>query len=451
MRFKHFSFLLVLLLVRISSVAQIDTLELSHKLLLATYNNSMELAIEHLRNGAQTTYYDDNGYTALMYAVQNDNEDMVKLLVHNGSKLDHKDYSGTTPLILAARLGLFNIAEYLCWQGASYNQSDKFRLTPLHYSTLNSDLYLADMLLYYGADPNLSSLNGNSALHFAAFTGDTALIKLFLNKNANTALLNKDNQTPLEVAIMEQHQPAVAILLQADSLYKPESLLTSINFQNDTAFEFLLPLISSDSFSSNPAQNPLTAARIQHHKKYIKQLKKACIKESYAPVFNSFFFSTDFLFSGKDGYFNFSTGLNDIRYQINMSIGFGSRFRRKPILVDESDMVSYQYYERRNLINIRLDREFFILPQNANLSISPAIELQYHFGNYRGSNRKLEKSFFVVPAVSFRYSFEHLYFKFGYQYADWKIDRTSPNWFVFGVGIKGYLLSKPKSFKTEWL
>ncbi|MBN2745719.1 MAG: ankyrin repeat domain-containing protein [Bacteroidales bacterium] len=437
--------------MRLSSVAQIDTLELSHKLLLAAYNNSIDLAIEHLRNGAKPTYYDDNGYTALMYAVQNNNEDMVKLLVHNGSIIDQKNFQGNTSLILASRLGFFNIAEYLCWQGASFDLSDKYWLTALHFAILNSDLYMADMLLYYGANTNLPTRNGNTAIHFAAFTGDTAIIKLLFRNNCNVLLKNKDSQSPIDIAIIQRNQPALSLLLQSDSAVMSQNLLTAINFHNDTAFNVLLPLISPDSFSLIPTQNPLTFARFQHQKKFVKQLKKAGFKESYAPVFKSFTLSTGYVFSGKDSYFDISTGLNDVRYQVNMSIGFGTRFRRKPILVDESDLVSYQYYERRNFINFRVDREFFLLPKNANLSISPAIELQYHFGNYRGSNRKFEQTFFVAPAVLIRYSFEYFYFKFGYQYADWKIDRTSSNWFMFGVGIKGNLLSEPKSFKAEWL
>ncbi len=71
---------------------QTDTLAFSHKLVLAAYNNQLDSAIKYLRVGAKTDYFDDNGYTALMYAVQNNSEDMVKLLVYNGSKLDQADF-----------------------------------------------------------------------------------------------------------------------------------------------------------------------------------------------------------------------------------------------------------------------------------------------------------------------------------------------------------------------
>jgi ankyrin repeat protein len=43
-------------------------------------------------------------------------------------------------------------------------------------------------------------MNGNTALHFASGNGAPKLVKTLIESGANPGLLNKNNQTPLDLA-----------------------------------------------------------------------------------------------------------------------------------------------------------------------------------------------------------------------------------------------------------
>jgi ankyrin repeat protein len=51
--------------------------------------------------GADVNYQDENGYTALMYSIFEDNIVMLKTLIKNGADVNYEDYCGRTALMMA--------------------------------------------------------------------------------------------------------------------------------------------------------------------------------------------------------------------------------------------------------------------------------------------------------------------------------------------------------------
>lgn len=83
----------------------------------------------------------------------------------------------------------------------------------LYYSVMGMDIPATDRLLQEGANPNYSS-QGRSLLGWAAVTGDASLIRKLLNAGAKPDAVDKGGLTPLMLAIIGQHEQAVAALLE---------------------------------------------------------------------------------------------------------------------------------------------------------------------------------------------------------------------------------------------
>ena len=56
---------------------------------------------------------DNTGWTALMYASNSDEEDIVKLLLNNSADINHRNNNGNTASVIAQRHGFYNIVEIL--------------------------------------------------------------------------------------------------------------------------------------------------------------------------------------------------------------------------------------------------------------------------------------------------------------------------------------------------
>jgi ankyrin repeat protein len=456
---KVFSILLLCLFLPLASHAQSkqDSLQYSHKLLVAAFDNQLDSALYYIKNGASLDYEDSNGYTALMYAAQNEHTDMVKLLVHNGADLEDMDYLQNTVLMIAVRNGLFDIAEYLCFWGAKTNQSNYQNLTPLQFAVYNSDYYMADMLLHYGAEVNHVDKEGSSALHLAALTGDTALLKLLITHKAILDSTNEYGLTPLDIALQNKHQEAVAILVYENMKMKPDSkqlntwLLAAVQHDNPSLVSFLSKEIEQINFSPEPEENPILWARYAHNPFVVRRLKSMGYKSGWKPFWTAIFFHSDFNFNRADFYSTWNIGFADDRYNLDVYMAFGTRYHRKFIWIPEGDQVYYQFRERRNMINLVIDRRFYPFGRLPQLNLQAGFELQAHFGNYAGSNRKFEKYWFPTAHAGLRYELRPAYFHVKWQYINWGIYQVPASVITFGVGVRVDIISKPSTYKFDWI
>jgi len=109
--------------------------------------------------------------TALMWAVQDQNQEVVKVLIDAHADVHAASAKGFTPLLFAARNGDIEMAKILMSAGVKVNEigSDGTHALPLAIKYGREDFAL--FLLDQGADPN-GQLGGVRALHVAAGTVD---------------------------------------------------------------------------------------------------------------------------------------------------------------------------------------------------------------------------------------------------------------------------------------
>jgi ankyrin repeat protein len=87
-------------------------------------------------------------------------------------------------------------------------------MTPIMWSAFKTqNANPLSLLLKLGSDLNRTDLNYyNTALHWAAVAGNLNAIRELLKFGANLEALNKQNETPLDIAKHEGHISAVRIL-----------------------------------------------------------------------------------------------------------------------------------------------------------------------------------------------------------------------------------------------
>ncbi|KAF5119755.1 Ankyrin-3 [Metarhizium anisopliae] len=192
----------------------------------------------------------------LLLAAESGNDSAVRMMLVAGANVDCRDGQQSTPLHWAVSFGHRSTAELLLDCGADANSRDKYGNTPLHWaisypaimkplldrgvevdiqnmngktslmwSVLAEQREATQMLLGRGAaNVNVRDENGCTALHGAAAKGCNSIIICLLDKGADVTATDKDGWTPLDVATVNGHVAAMA-LLQGNG--KPEEGLAA--------------------------------------------------------------------------------------------------------------------------------------------------------------------------------------------------------------------------------
>ncbi len=180
-----------------------------------------------INNGADlNSRFAENGYTALMYAIQTKNLRTVRYLITKGANLNFQANDGKTALHLAAAQGDVEIFTALVKSGAKINVADYIGKSPLDYVTnmhrdqfetivaqaepdkINSLFAFVEkgstkpvnQLLEQGADINVRDKNGDTPLIIAVRKNDLVMTNLLLNKGASTIVMNNTGEHALGIA-----------------------------------------------------------------------------------------------------------------------------------------------------------------------------------------------------------------------------------------------------------
>ena len=453
--------LIICLLISIVSVinltAQVDTTALSRELLFTVYHNSIDSTLILLHQGAKINYRDGNGMTPIFYAIQNQNLDMVKMLEYNGANLNKRNFEGTTPLSSAVWFGYFDIAEFLCFKGASVNQSDAYGAIPLHYAAYLGDYYMVDMLLFNKSDVNNKSFDKNTPLHLAALSGDTAIINLLIHHGANPDAKNSNKLTPIEIAVEHKHLNATLLLLESDTITENADSLNSsllnlaLKVNADTIAKALIASPKRIPPKKNDIDNPYNIALSLNKYELKPLLKKHGYSSGLWPFFIKMSVMNTFIFNKDDHYLGFQFGVLDVKYNLDLSLGYGSRFSRKPVMISIDKNTFYQLNERRNYIDFGLKKRFFINSANRTVSFFVGVDFQAHFGNYSGTNIKLEQKFAAIPKAGIALIFQPFIIEVAYNYINYGLYDFSPHFASIGIGFNINFISHQTIYTPNWL
>uniref|UniRef100_A0A8C3VRQ4 Ankyrin repeat domain-containing protein 26 n=1 Tax=Catagonus wagneri TaxID=51154 RepID=A0A8C3VRQ4_9CETA len=139
----------------------------------------------------------------------------ILLLRKNG--LNDRDKMNRTALHLACANGHPAVVTLLVERKCQLNLCDNENRTALIKAVQCQEEECASILLEHGADPNLGDVSGNTALHYAAFGQNISIAAKLLSYNANIEARNKDDLTPLLLAVRENKQQMVDFLAKKEA------------------------------------------------------------------------------------------------------------------------------------------------------------------------------------------------------------------------------------------
>ena len=149
---------------------------------------------------------------------------MVALLVVGANVTDNwSDTLGISklPLIIAliamVGISLINYVVSILPTGLEPKPREKSPegVKAMFYAIEKDNLVYAQKVLAMGFDPNLLSDNGYTPLQYAAMRGNGQMCELFIRNGANVAVLSKDGESAVELALKLGHGEAADVLKKA--------------------------------------------------------------------------------------------------------------------------------------------------------------------------------------------------------------------------------------------
>ena len=179
-----------------------------------------------IKAGMDVNQIGDGGWTPLMVAAFNGQEQAALMLIDAGATVNARDKSGYSPLHWAAMNGYVQAANVLLRKGAIVNLQNNFGWTPLLHAAGRGHHHVVKVLLENDAHPDLPDKEGWTPLHKAAVNGHVKAVEALLDGGANQSLKHKDGATPLTLATEKGHREVRALLLaqaRIDSADQPSA------------------------------------------------------------------------------------------------------------------------------------------------------------------------------------------------------------------------------------
>ena len=145
----------------------------------------------------------------------NDARAVGRLLAAGVSQTQLAEADGTTALHYAVERDDADLVERLLESGANPAAANRYGVSPLYIAALNGNAAIVRLLLEHGVDPDAALPEGETALMTAARSGDVATIDALLAAGADVNAREAwKQQTALMWAAAENNAPAIRRLLE---------------------------------------------------------------------------------------------------------------------------------------------------------------------------------------------------------------------------------------------
>ncbi len=188
-------------------------------LMLAAYQNDIELVEYLISKGADVNACNSYGKTALMMLAERrdvDNLALAKMLISNQADIDLRDEGGRTAFMFAIGEDNYKMADFLLLNGANVNVKDISGDNALIYYASNyeglADKKIVDFLILKGIDINAQNNLGKTALMMAAKRDNYELVQYLCEKGADVGIKDVNGMTALMWAASRERQKIVEYL-----------------------------------------------------------------------------------------------------------------------------------------------------------------------------------------------------------------------------------------------
>ena len=155
---------------------------------IAAANGGLANVEALLESGASVEVRDNQGWTPLMFTVQEGHLEGTRTLLDAGADVDAADTRGRTALMLAANVGNVSAAELLIQHSTDVNKMSG-SVTALILAASSGSVPIVDLLVEHGAHVDSIDLKeGYSALMMACYFGNLRVIERLLEAGADVNL-----------------------------------------------------------------------------------------------------------------------------------------------------------------------------------------------------------------------------------------------------------------------
>ncbi|XP_026057713.1 ankyrin repeat domain-containing protein 7-like [Carassius auratus] len=191
--------------------------------------NHLMVALHFLvENKVKLNLCDNQNCSALMKAVQCEQDRSVSLLLEHEADPSLVDISGNTALHLATRIPSLSVVLQLLEHSANINTPNKDGNTPLMLAVMENHANMTELLLKEGADVNVKNQELRSALMIAACKGQISMVRLLLQYDADITVKDDKGWSSDDYAVMNGHQACSHLIIEHGT--KRRSLQSSSYF-----------------------------------------------------------------------------------------------------------------------------------------------------------------------------------------------------------------------------
>ncbi len=263
-------------------------------LMVAVSQENLKMVKYLVEHGADINATDFQGVSVLMRATVKGNLEIVKYLVEHGAQINAKDlHAHSTALFFAINNGQEDVVEYLAENGANIHVIDKSDCTPLHYAAKFGQLKSVKTLVKNGA--NVNSLiknpiwnNCTSVLYFAILSGNIDVVKFLTEHGANlyftdtkgknalhwTTDFTRSNRSDTHVQIIDYLLEKAPLLIRGKTHTGETPLMIAAANGETNLIMCLLEHGANPDEKDNENKTALDAARIEKHVAAIKLLEQ---------------------------------------------------------------------------------------------------------------------------------------------------------------------------------
>ena len=412
-------------------------------LLIAAHNGYDKEILHLLDKGARIDYYSYDGITAIMYASSDGHLTAVRVLLLNGADPNLNPFDNEPAIVRSTRNGFLDITEELILAGAIITGKDQYGATALHYASAYNYFNLSDMLLYYGVEPDITDLEQTTPLMAATYGGNIGLASMLLEQGAR--INNKDyaGVTSLMIAAQAEDTAFVRFLIGSGATIgatslKGNSAINSALYNGSTQVMDLLWEMDQQSIKEElKSGSPYFIARKSHNKEIRLWLKDHQIQSDFKPIFSSAHIGAIMYISPDDIMIGISAGIEELTSGIEAGLEYRSRPGLKRILYEADENTNYQFWEKRRILSLNLNKRLYIPAQNREFGFSFGAKGIYSFGPaYSGSEMKPEPLWKISPTIAWFYGSKNLLFEVCYEYLSLETPEASSHWIGFGIFYK---------------
>lgn len=219
----------------------------TNQLMIACQNGDLKTVEQLLENGADIHAKNSDGWTALDYAIWQNQDIVTQYLLSKGALIDATTNDNFTPLMLACRFSSPKIVQLLLQNKANVHAKNQDEWTALHFAAKQNQDAIIKLLLEAGALIDVTETGGCTPLMIACQHGSLKAVQQLLKNGANIHAKDSHGYTTLHWATQENQAATVKLLFNTGAYTADEYQAALAHARECNSDDVVTLLLSQDT------------------------------------------------------------------------------------------------------------------------------------------------------------------------------------------------------------